>query len=547
MNPIDYSTKQCLVIEDRRPFLMLLKSLLTTLGAKKIHTEMSAEAGVRACKTNRYDIIISDLQLGNNRKNGFEFLEEIKKLKLIQPNTVFIMISGDSARSIVLGSIEKQPDDFLIKPFSQAQLNARIARALQRRNQLLPLYQAIDKGDYESSIVVCKSLMKEFHQYSNQLLQILVELLWKVENFAEAEAYLDQLLSHRQLPWALTAQGKTKLLKGDYEDAIELAKEAIDSSSNNVEAYDIIADAYLKMNKKPEAQKFIQEALTLSPLSIDRHFKVCEIARENANYELAMHSAKSIFELSQRSVHKNINHMCGYIRSILDLAENAETKNEQNKYLQESFLALQKAKIDETTKTQPDDFDFDIFESIVHARTSLINGKTKDAKKELELSQIEIEKNFTEYPITLAPDSMKLMLDLGDYEEASKLARLIKEQSDDLDDAILYLAETELAKNKEKQTLYVRHNKTGIHYYSQGKYAQAYEEFTIAKELCPLNIGVSLNLLQSLLKLIEAADKPEGKNIIQAKDLHKFIKNMPLKAVHQTKFDRMAQQISVLY
>ncbi len=543
MNTIDYSTKRCLVVEDRRPFLMLLKSLLTSLGAKKIHTEMSAEAGVKACKNNRYDIIVSDLQLGNNRKNGFEFLEEVKKLRYIKPSTVFIVISGDSGRSVVLGSLEKQPDDFLIKPFSQAQLNSRISRALERRLNLAPLYQLIEQEDYKEATNSCREFIKSLPKYNNQLLQILVELFWKTNKLDEAEQILNQVLEERQLPWALCAQARTKLLKEEFEQAIKLSKDALDSGVNQVEAYDIIAQAYLALDKKPEALKFIQEALVLSPLSIERHFRVCEIARENENYELAMESAKSIFELSQRSVHKNINHLCSYIRSMLDVAENTDNKSIQNKYLQESLLALYKAKNDESNRTQPDDFDFEIFESIMHARSTFINGKTSDAKKELEQSQIKIEKNFTEYPVALAPDSLKLMLDLGDFEEAAKLSRLIKSQAEKVDSAILYLAKTEARKNKEKQNNYVKHNKTGIKFYSEEKYSQAYEEFAAAKTSCPLNIGVSLNLLLSLVKMIQTSGKPEGKYIVETRELYKFIENMPLKAVHKSKFEHVRKEV----
>jgi len=75
MDKLDYADKRCLVVEDRRPFLMLLKGLLMSLGAKKIDTELSAELALKACKKVSYDIIVCDLHLGNDRKNGFEFLE----------------------------------------------------------------------------------------------------------------------------------------------------------------------------------------------------------------------------------------------------------------------------------------------------------------------------------------------------------------------------------------------------------------------------------------------------------------------------------------
>ena len=543
MRTLDYSEKRCLIVEDRRPFLLLLKGLLNSLGATKITTELSAEAGIKACKLKKFDIIICDLHLGNNRKNGFEFLEEIRTLHLIRASTIFIMISGDSDRSIVLGSIEKQPDDYLIKPFSQAQLNSRITRAITRRTTLASLYSQIDHKKYLLSIETCKHFIETEPQYTHHLLEILVELYWKTEDYSQAEKILEDILSQRQVHWALCALAQTKLLQKDYNKAIALAKEAIDSSSNSVAAYDIIADAYLQSDKKPEALKFIQEALALSPLSIERHFRVCKIARENGDFELALTSAKSIFSLSQRSVHKNVNHLCGYVRSILDVAQHADEKNKRNKFLQDSLLALQRAKNDESVKTQPDDFDFAIFESIIQARILQLEGKTTDAKKALEKSQIDIEQNFTDYPVAMAADSLQLMLTLGDYEEAAKLTKIILNNPDKVDNSILYLAHCEASKAHKKRTNYIKHNKRGIELYGEAKYVAAYEHFSRAKQISPLNIGVTLNLLQSLANLIKSCDTPEGKHIVEARELYRFINTMPLKSVHKAKFESMREEL----
>lgn len=543
MEKLDYSDKRCLVVEDRRPFLMLLRGLLTALGAKKVHTEQSAEAGLKACKLNAYDIVVCDLHLGTNRKNGFEFLEEIRKCNLIRPSTVFIMISGDSGRSMVLGSLEKQPDDYLIKPFSQAQLNARISRASQRRTALAALYSQIDHQKYALSIETLKHFLETEPRYTNHLLQLLVKLYWKTERYDAAENVLSKVLEKRALHWAVCSMAKTYLLKKKYTKAIELAKRVIESSVNTVEAYDIIADAYLQDDKKPEALKYILDALERSPLSIERHFRVCEIARQNGQYELAMNSAKSIYELSQRSVHKNINHACGYIRSVLDLAENSEQKSFKNKYLQETLLTMQRMQNDDSITQNPDDFDFDIFQSVIQARMLLIEGKQSESKKSFEETQILIERNFSEYPVAMAADSLKLMIDLGDFEEATKLIKVIRKNETKVDQSILYLIENEMANASVNFELYVKHNKTGVNLYSSGNYQQAYEEFSAAKKVCPLNINVNLNLLLCLVKLIEKTHKPEGQHIVQARELYRAIKNMPLKDVHKIKFDSMRDDI----
>ena len=537
MEKLDYTDKRCLIIEDRRPFLMLLKGLLGSLGAKHIVTHLSAEAAIKDCRNNEFDIIVCDLNLGTNHKNGFEFLEEVRKLKLIKPSTVVIMISGDSARSMVLGSLEKQPDDFLIKPFSQAQLNARIARATNRRIELAALYSQVDHKKYKLSIETCQHFLETGTKYTKHCVQLLVQLYWKTKDYKKAEALLNDILQERPIQWAVTSMARTQLLKKNYSKAIELGKQAIQASHNNVEAYDIIADACLQNNMKPEALNYIRDALNLSPLSIERHYRVCEIARANQDYGTAMRSARAIWELSQRSVHKNVNHMCSYIRSILDAAEHSEDKTEQNKLKQEALLALQRSQNRDTSMRHQEGFDFEIFEKIIHARILYLDGKKSESKRLLEESQIAIEENFSSYPLAMAPDSLKAMFDLGDYEEASKVTKVIKDSAERIDANIQYLMESEAANAKTKRAKYVKHNKKGIELYSTGNFQEAYEEFSLAKKISPLNIGVTLNLMQCLIKLMEAREKPEAEHVVECRDYYRFVSNMPLKASHKKKFE----------
>jgi DNA-binding response OmpR family regulator len=525
---------------------MLLKGLLMSLGAKKVDTALSAELALKAFKTVAYDIIVCDLHLGNDKKNGFEFLEEIRKLNLISPTAVFIMISGDSARSMVLGSLEKQPDDYLIKPFSQAQLNSRITRAKNKRLTLASLYSLIEEKKYTLSIETCKRFLDTGTKYEMNCIQILVQLYWLTKQYDEAENVLTKQLNERSMQWALSAMARTQLLKENYIEAINLARQAIDSSRNDVESYDILAEAYLQHGMPEEALKYIKDALSLSPLSIERHYNVCKIARVNNDYETAMQSSQAIFELSQRSVHRNINHMCSYIRSILDAAEHADNKKDGNRLKQDAIYALKKIKLNTNSSLSQNGFDFAIFETLVDARIAFLENHRSESKKALEEAQIRIEQQFSQFPVSLAADSLKSMLDLGDFEDAIRVRKVLQEQDLELDSNIQNSMSRAFANVEEKQTEYISHNKDGILKFKEGKYRDSYASFSAAKLISPLNIGVTLNLLQSIKKLLEMTDKPDSFLQLECREYYNYITNMPLRKVHQQKFDSMKLDLEEL-
>lgn len=62
-------------------------------------------------------MVVLDLYLGSDWKNGFEFVEELRVRWLIKFIMVFILISVDSVRFVVFGFIECCLDDYFIKFF----------------------------------------------------------------------------------------------------------------------------------------------------------------------------------------------------------------------------------------------------------------------------------------------------------------------------------------------------------------------------------------------------------------------------------------------
>lgn len=65
---MNFANKQVLIIEDQRPFLLLLRGLLNAMGASKVVTKATAEQSISECKKNKFDVILCDLHLGVNKK-----------------------------------------------------------------------------------------------------------------------------------------------------------------------------------------------------------------------------------------------------------------------------------------------------------------------------------------------------------------------------------------------------------------------------------------------------------------------------------------------
>ncbi|NMH58471.1 response regulator [Alteromonas ponticola] len=540
---MDCKDKQVLIVEDQRPFLLLLRGLLNTMGATEVDTKGSAELAISLCKKRKYDIVIVDLHLGADRKNGYEFIEELRIRKLVKPSAIFLLISADSARPVVLGSLERRPDDYLIKPFSQSQLKTRISRAWNKRQFLLPVHAAMIEQDWQTAIDHCKAKMAMPSPFQRFCLQLLIEIYWKSGVPENALALLLKQQKEKSALWSQIALSRTYLQMEKYQKAIETAQLILQSNRFNAEAYDILAESQNKLEKGEEALSAIKYAIKLSPYSLQRHFTSCAIARENQDFDLAQESSLSIWQLSKRTIHQDIAYWCSYIRSILDAAEHAEDKKTKNRCQQEALLVLQRGKNDEVVQRLKGEFDLEVYEQVVQARMCTLDGKMMDAKRNLAQSQVTIEENYEAYPISYAPDSLKVMYDLGEYDDALALIEIMKDQGVELDPNTMHLMATESARSEEKQKLYLQFNQEGIQLYQEGKYEQAKDAFSLAQQYAPVNSGVALNLLQCILKILAKFDKPDAALVRECRRVYKLIEDVPLRKQHQEKFDELKDDL----
>lgn len=538
-----YKDVNILVVEDQRPFLTMLKGLVTTLGSKDVMMATNAEQAIKFCRNHQVDIIVSDLHLGSNKKNGFELYQELQHRALIGPTAVFLLISADAARPIVLGSLEHKPDDYLLKPFSQAQLKNRLNKAWQKKQYFADVLNSLADKHYSQAETALQQLEEMPGSYIRNAVALQTEIYWQLNKHQDALTLLTNQADLLPTQWAQLALGKTHLSMKQYSEAIKCANQVLNLNQFDPEALDILAQAKSAQNQSEEAIVYIKQAIKNSPLSLQRQHLACQIARENNNFELLIESTKATWDLSKNTIFKRVNYWCNHISSLLDAAEAAESKTQRHRFQQEALLQLQRAVYDDALQRVDEPFNLEIFDQLIHARVDAIDGKLIDAKRTLIESQEAIDKQFEEYPGSLATSSLQLMVDLGEFEEISTLTALLKKQGVELDDSSLRIIQHISSQCKESEQKYSHLNRKGIQLYQQEKYADAKPVFNAALVLSPVNAGIALNLLQCILKLLVESKKNETGLVKEARQVYKILNHAPMRKQHQEKFDGLREEL----
>jgi len=115
-----------LVVEDEEPIRRGLCDVLAYHGYKPLGVE-NGEDGLREGLTNRFALILLDIMLPG--LSGFEVCEAIREK---YPHQLIIMLTARGSEEDVLTGFRVGADDYITKPFSVAELVARVEALLRR-------------------------------------------------------------------------------------------------------------------------------------------------------------------------------------------------------------------------------------------------------------------------------------------------------------------------------------------------------------------------------------------------------------------------------
>lgn len=143
-----------LIIDDEETIRNLLAALLSN--SYSCQTAGSAEEALRALADTRFDLVISDIDMG-----GMSGLALVPQLHSISPDTVVVMISGNQDIETAIEAMRVGAFDYITKPLDLRHVEAAVERALLHA-----------------------TLLREKRQYKEQLENLLQERTAEVDRLA---------------------------------------------------------------------------------------------------------------------------------------------------------------------------------------------------------------------------------------------------------------------------------------------------------------------------------------------------------------------------
>lgn len=476
-----YKIKTVLVVDDSDQIRSYLKSMLLLIGFEEVVLARDADVALSICRRMSFDFILCDFKLGHGR-DGYQLFEVLRSERLLKAECCFLVVSAERQRQSVYGMIEHQPADYLLKPFSYAELERRIARAYHIRQALQQIYLAISRGQFEEAVLACDDVVANRSQYAMHASRLKAELLTRLERFDEAEHLYRWALTVREFGWAKLGLAVTYGYQGRREEAEALLQELATVPETKIEALDWLTRLFISQNRPAEAFTAVETVVKNSPRNYLRQHVLANLAVVQNQPEVAVAVHQRLITAARYSMYDTADNMLNYARALLELAKE-QTQKERTETLGriDTFVTTIKKRF------HPASFEHDRL--VLDARILLLQGKNTKALECLDKS----EKMSLDRLISAAG-----MLDRSRaYIEAGNLAmcdHYLACLSTVAQDDSLYSSSVSLLMHFEQQKQQQRRQQLT----QQNASFMAIEYFRRALENMPGNVNIALNLLQAI-------------------------------------------------
>ncbi|MGC8121462.1 response regulator [Marinobacter sp. VGCF2001] len=482
-----------LVVDDFENFRLSMRQMLRSCGAEKIELVANATPAIQYCTYNHVDVVLCDYNLGDG-KNGQHILEELRHKKLLKRSSLFLMVTAETSKEMVMGAREYQPDAYLTKPINRAMLDQRLGNLIRQRNALLPITREIDRENYPEAISLCLQTLPTQPRYKTWLMKTLGELYFLVGDLAHAQKVYDEVLSQRELSWARLGRCKVLLANRNFDQAVDGLKELIQKHPDYMEAYDLQAEGLEKQGRPAQAQHILEKAAEHSPNALLRQKHLAELAGTNQDIDTASQAWRQTVSLGTYSIHDNAEHYLSLAQSLSDLSEN----NPDEEAVERSAEAL--SVLTKMEKRFADDEAIGLKSRIVQCRLHAGQGRHREAEKLLVSVSADIEA-MEALPPDMGLDFAKTLFRLNKADQARQILADLAARFDDDTDTLQKIENLLDEPVGFRQKLEARGmNRDGIKAFEAGDLEAAVDAFNKALSIVPDHAALNLNLVQVLMK-----------------------------------------------
>lgn len=503
-----FSEKKYLIVDDFAEMRAVLKTVLRSLGASTIEQASDGEEALLIMRKTRYDVVLCDYNLGSG-KDGQQVLEEARYRSLIGVDSIFIMVTAENTREMVMGAVEYTPDSYLKKPVTKELLETRLTRLFQRKADLKSVSRALLAKDYTLALAELDQLIATRPKNLPELVKLKAEICLNSNRYDTALSIYNQALSSRELPWAYLGKGQVLYKQKKYQQALEVFQYLLTQERHLVVAYDWLAKAQLALKDFESAENTLATAVQMSPRGVKRQQQLGELALNNNNTELAETAFQRAVQLSRNSILRHPSQFAGLAKS--------KSANNKHDEAEKAIRDLGRAFIS-TPETQ-------FYAATATATVQYNQGNIEAATQSLHAADELLHQLGESSAPTLGLELAKTYAQAGHQDKADALLQtLIANNHDDdefVNEVLQFCSDAEGSGEMDQKIRQVRQevirtNNNGVRLIQQGRFDEAIRLLHQAAEEMTGNKTINLNAAKALIiKMEKNGSNPDEVQLVR--------------------------------
>lgn len=187
-----------------------------------------------------FDIIVCNREFEGNDDSGQDLLDELRRENLLPHRTVFLMVTSQAAYHQVVEAAEAALDVLLLRPYSGASLNQRLAEARHRKRELGDILQAMDSGQTELALTLALQRFQNKLPYATYCGRLVAELLLTMQRPADARMVFEKLAQPAGATWARLGVARSLLASGEVRLARDVIGSVLADDGESADAHDLL-------------------------------------------------------------------------------------------------------------------------------------------------------------------------------------------------------------------------------------------------------------------------------------------------------------------
>jgi len=515
---IDIGKREFLIIDDYADMRGVLRNMLQSFGALNIESVANGKDAIAKMEAKQFDVVLCDYNLGRGR-DGQQVLEEVRHRDLIGVGALFVMVTAENTREMVMGAVEYEPDSYLTKPFTKDLLSQRLSRLINKKMKLLDVQTAVNNKEYENAVDLLDQKIIDDPNSSKDFIRLKGDLLMKSGIFDKAEAVYNDVLAEREIGWARMGLGKTFFAAERYDEAKVVFQELIEENEGLMAGYDWLAKSHQELGEKDEAQKVLEKAAGLSPKATLRQRNLGDLAQKNGDDEIAEQAYEMALLKGKHSIYKHPSIFANLARSKAKIRSGDE-----------GLKVLRRLR-----KEFPGNRESVLFAAMTETVVHHDMGNVGKAEKTMAEADGIYEELGSKASPLVSMGMARACGQLGDQERAKKILRqavknnheekaLLRDIGDTMGDLGLDDDPESMIADIKKDI--VRLNNKGVELARVGKLDEAVELFGEAADTMPGNKVVNLNAARVLMMHLENTKVNDPNEIIKVREYLERVNRM---------------------